>query len=117
MPTLKVKPSQLLERLLGLSEEAAAANLFEVAYHALMAGLHAAERDSNTEGVDRIVRIAASQERAIEAVRPQHPLSHAAASHRGTESVYSTLRTHAQAVRLRIAGSRHFQRPLPEGRE
>jgi hypothetical protein len=104
-----VKPTRLFERLLALSEEAAAANLFEVAYHALMAALHAAERDSNTDGVDRISRTAASQERTIEAQRPPHPLSHAAASHRGTESVYSTLQTHAQAVRLRIQGSRHQQ--------
>jgi len=100
VPQSNVQPTQLFERLLTLSEEAAAADLFEVAYHALMAALHAAENDSNIDRVARISMTAASQERALEAVRPPHPLSQAAASHRGTESVYSTLQTHRSGAAL-----------------
>jgi hypothetical protein len=118
MPQSTVKSAQLFDRLLALSEEAGAANLFEVAYHALMAALHAAERDANTERVRRVCRTAAIQERAIEAMRPAHPLSQAAASTRGTESVYRTLQTHAQAIRLRIEGFQQLQRhPFPETRD
>jgi len=113
MPRSKAQPAQLLDRLVSLSEEAAAGGQFEVAYHTLMAALHASEREGSTAGVDRVSRVAANQERAIEAVRPPHPLSQASASKRGTESVYSTLQTHAQAVRLRIEGARHLQRLLP----
>jgi hypothetical protein len=113
MPQSQARPKQLLDRLLAVSEEAAESGQFEVAYHSLMAALHAAEGDGDTEGVLRICKIGAAQERAIEKQRPPHPLSQSAAARRGTESVYSTLQTHAQAVRLRIQGARHLQRPLP----
>ncbi len=109
MPSSKAKPAQLSDRLVTLSEEAAASGQFEVAYHVLMAALHAAERESRTDAVERISRIAAIQEKAIEAQQPPHPLSQAAAARRGTESVYSTLQTHAEAVRLRIQGKRQLE--------
>jgi hypothetical protein len=110
-------PSQLFGRLVTLSEEAAASGQFEVAYYALMAALHAAEREANAEAVLQVCKVGAAQEGVIERQRPPHPLSHAAAARRRTESVYSTLQTQAQAVRLRIEGPGHLQRPLPEVHE
>jgi len=90
------------DRLFAIAKEVGDRGHFEVAYHALMAALHAAEVERNVEAVQRIKRLGAEQERVIETLRPVHPLSHSAARERGTNSVYHTLQIHADTVRLRL---------------
>lgn len=101
-PTARKVAASLLDRLLELSREAAQIGEYEVAYHAIMAALHAAETARSLSGVERIIRLAEEQENAIEGQSPPHHLSSAQAQRRGTHSVYRSLPAHADAVRLRL---------------
>ena len=102
----KVSFQALLRRLLTLSNAAADAGEFEVAYHALMAALHAAERVGRDKGnasvLAEVERVGKAQAERIEKIRPPHQLAKSAAKNRGHVSVYETLLVHARSARLRI---------------
>lgn len=102
--------ASLLERLLELSAEAARIGEYEIAYHAILAALHAAESARSLSGVERVLRLAEEQEMAIESLRPPHRLSSAEAKHRGTDPLYRSLPIHAEAVRLRLTSDKHIRR-------
>jgi hypothetical protein len=106
--------SNLIERLVACSTDAAAANLYEVAYHALMAALHAAEAADDLSALRDITEIAQRQERAIESVSPPHRLARVSAQARGTVPLYSSLALHIEAVRARIEVDQH-RHELGEG--
>ncbi|HJP87178.1 MAG TPA: hypothetical protein VJ852_14400 [Gemmatimonadaceae bacterium] len=96
----------LMRRLLSVSSAAADVGEFEVAYHALMAALHAAERVGKDAGdpspLAEIERMAKAQSEKVEKILPAHQLSKAAAKNRGHVSVYETLLLHAKSARMRI---------------
>ena len=98
-----------MRRLLSASVAAAESGEFEVAYHALMAALHAAEgvgketaSAAGIAGIAEIERVAGEQSAQVEKLKPIHQLSPAAAKVRGHKSVYDTLLLHAKSARLRI---------------
>jgi hypothetical protein len=99
--------TQLLRRLLEVNSEAADIGEYEVAYHALMAALHAAEgvaeETNSDETILEIADIAKRQGARLEKVEPTHQLSKAAARTRGHSSVYETLLVHADSARQRVA--------------
>lgn len=92
----------MLDELLQLNARAAAAGEFEVAYHLLMAALHAADHAQDQAVLDRITALAREQGAAVEAVQPSHHLARSQAQSRGQTSVFDSLLTHVDAVRLRL---------------
>jgi hypothetical protein len=102
----KVSFQTLLHRLLSVSNAAADAGEFEVAYHSLMAALHAAERvgfdTGNANVFAEIERIGKVQSARIEKIKPPHQLSKYAARNRGHVSVHETLLLHTKSARMRI---------------
>ena len=106
----KVSYSALMRRLITVSNAAADGGEFEVAYHALMAALHAAERvgkdAGNATALAEIERVAKAQSDRVEKIKPPHQLSRAAARNRGHTSVYDTLLIHTHSARMRIEADR-----------
>jgi hypothetical protein len=100
----------ILDRLLELAGEAGGLGHHEVAYHALMAALHAAEDSGDVGNVDRVQSAANAENKRVEARVPPHNLSSVMASARGTQSLYSSLHTHAQAMRARMDAEDAVQR-------
>jgi hypothetical protein len=92
----------LIERQLALFVEFVGVEDYESAYHALMAALHRSEHVADLESIDYIVAAIGRLERAIEAARPQHPLSRSQAERRGQQPLCASLRTHVDAVLLRL---------------
>lgn len=92
----------MLDELLALDRQAASGGDYEVAYHLLMAALHAADHAKDLAGVERIAQLATEQCAAIERVRPQHHLSRRQAQLRGQTAVFDSLGAHIDAVRLRL---------------
>jgi hypothetical protein len=95
----------ILDRLLELAAEAGALDQHEVAYHALMAALHAAEETGDVGNVARVESVADAENRRVEACVPPHNLSSVMAAARGTQSLYSSFHTHAEALRARMAAA------------
>jgi len=97
-----------MRRLLAASAAAADSGEFEVAYHALMAALHAAEAVGRTTAsitpIGEVEKAAKRQSARLEKLKPSHQLSRESARTRGHESVYDTLLVHARSTRLRITG-------------
>lgn len=95
-----------MRRLLSASIAAADSGQFEVAYHALMAALHAAEgidkEPARADAITEIERVAREQSARVEKLKPVHQLSRMAAGARGHKSVYDTLLLHVKSARLRI---------------
>ena len=89
----------------ALESAATAANEanYEAAYHFLMAAVHIADKTSDMKLLNDVCRIAADYGAAIDASRPEHPLSSRAARTRGQTPVYESLQVHAKAVALRHA--------------
>jgi hypothetical protein len=112
--TAKVSKQALMRRLLASSTAAAGAGEWEVAYHALMAALHAAEAVAREEEtiapIAEIERVAKEQAIRIEKVKPPHQLSRSIAKNRGHSSVYDVLLVHINSSRLRIEANVRRQR-------
>jgi hypothetical protein len=111
----KNETAGLLERLLEASSDAAQLGEYEVAYHALMAALHAAESARDLAGVDQVAATAREQEAVMESIQPPHNLSTVRAKERGNHSVYRGLELHAHAVRLRLRGEFGLTHPNSTG--
>jgi hypothetical protein len=96
----------MLEEVLKLNGEAAARGEYEVAYHLLMAALHAADYAKNFQVLERIAALAREQAEAIERTQPPHQLSRSHAQMRGQTALYDSLGAHVEAVRLRLQSDR-----------
>ena len=92
----------LTERQLDLYEECAAGGEYEAAYHALLSCLHLAEHAGDVGMVERLRGAVDKLDNFIEAVRPPHQLSRAQAEARGQQSLCASMRTHIDAVALRL---------------
>ena len=92
----------LFERLVSISAEAVQAKQFEVAYYATAAAMHAAAADRDVSELEWLRMLIRAHEAAIEAVMPPHRFSSARARRRGTRSVYTTLQTTLESLRLQI---------------
>jgi hypothetical protein len=104
--TANVSKQALMRRLINASTTAASADEWEVAYHALMAALHAAEavalERETIAPIAEIEEVAKEQATRIERVRPPHQLSRVIAKNRGHSSVYDVLMVHINSSRLRV---------------
>lgn len=92
----------MVDEVLKLNAEAAARGQYEVAYHLLMAALHAADHEKDLAALDRISKIGKEQSAAIERIQPPHHLSRRQAQLRGQTSLFDSLGAHIEAVRLRL---------------
>ncbi|HKU45339.1 MAG TPA: hypothetical protein VJQ58_00530 [Burkholderiales bacterium] len=78
------------------------ASEYEVAYHALCAVLHAAERIEDAETC-RLVEVRANECRDwVDTRAPEHRLSSQSAKARGHESIFRQLAVMGESARLRI---------------
>jgi hypothetical protein len=93
-------------RALELNRRAAAEGDYPVAYHLLMAALHAADRARDAQGLELIIARAREQSAAVEAVQPAHPLARVHAHARGQTALFDSLFAHIEAVRLRWQSDR-----------
>ena len=92
----------MLSELLELNKRAAGQGQFEVAYHVLMAALHAADDARDFGALDEIARRGRAQGQAVEQVKPPHALSRAHAQMRGQTPLFDSFAAHVDAVRLRL---------------
>jgi hypothetical protein len=99
---MKPSPEGLRASSLDLFEAACELREYQVAYHALAAVLHAAERLEDAATCERIERHANECREWIDANEPRHKLSSQSAQNRGHESVFRQLAVTAVAARLRI---------------
>ena len=100
----------MLQEILELNRRAAARGDFEVAYHLLMAALHAADDAGDEQSLQGIRELARQQGEAVEAVQPSHHLSRKLAQARGQTAVFDSFIAHLEAVRLRLQSHRRLKR-------
>jgi hypothetical protein len=78
-----------LPALFEVNERAFAAGQYEVAYHALMAALHAAQDQRAADQLQRIAALAQAQQEKIDRSSPQHPLSSTRARDHGATGIFA----------------------------
>jgi hypothetical protein len=103
----------MLSELLELNQRAAKQGDFEVAYHLLMAALHAADHARELGALDDIARRGREQGEALERVKPPHALSRRHADLRGQTSVFDSFAAHVEAVRLRLVSDAQRAKRVP----
>jgi hypothetical protein len=109
----------LFERLMDVNREAFDTGHYEVAYHALMAALHAAADLDDDAAVAAVRNTAESQGAWIDTHAAGHRLSTRSAAAHGGHSVFATTATHAAAVAARsragraLADARSLRNPPP----
>ena len=86
----------------ALFEAARNADEYEIAYHALAAALHAAERLDDAAACAEVERLANECRDRIDHEDPGHKLSSTTAHQRGHASIYRQLALTAVSARLRI---------------
>jgi hypothetical protein len=92
--------NDLYARLLAANADAMAVHLYEVAYHALAAALHAAEPLEDPERFDAVERLAGRQQELINHQAPDHRLATRSAGERGHAGLFPTLAAQARAKAL-----------------
>ena len=106
----KLSNQSLVRRLIAVSTAAARAEEFEVAYHALMAALHAAElvrrEVGSADALSEVTKVAEAQAAQIEKINPPHQLSRISSRARGNFSLYDTLQLHVKSARMRLDADR-----------
>jgi hypothetical protein len=100
----------MLDAILRLNADAAAQGDYEVAYHLLMAALHVADHTHDSAALERIAKVAREQGAQVEALQPPHHLARAQAQLRGQTSLFDSLGTHIEAVRLRMQSEEQRKR-------
>lgn len=95
------------ENLMTLNGEAFAEKRYEVAYHVLMAALHAAQDAGDPAGLRWVERTAEEQQTRIDTDTPRHRLSSDAARHHGALGIFQMAARQASA-RAAIV-QRHFR--------
>src|SRR5215212_7539826 len=112
MDTPPLDPDLYL-RLLAISDEAFAAELYEVAYHALLAALHWADTAHDVVRLQE-VRARAQEQRDWVAVQaPEHRHAPQAAARRGHRSIYDSLTLQADAMLARVRSAPAGSNPPP----
>lgn len=96
--------ADLYEGSLAIGRQAIDAGLFEVAFHALSAALHCAERLEDVARVQAIDDVARETQQRIDREHPDHRIGSRAASDRGHTPLFNTLSLHAQALAARLRG-------------
>jgi hypothetical protein len=92
----------LFEQLVSISAEAVQAKQFEVAYYATAAAMHAAAADRDAGELEWLRMLIRAHEAAIEAEMPPHRLSSQRAQRRGRRSIYASLHSTLESLRLQI---------------
>jgi hypothetical protein len=87
---------------MAVNQEAFAAGHFEVAFHALMAALHAAGDQDDEAAIETVRQTAADQDAQLTARAPPHRLSGRVAAEHGGRGVFETAVTHADALLARV---------------
>jgi hypothetical protein len=102
------RPS-LFSDLMAVSRAAHAAGRHEVAYHTLVAAMHAAAEDADAPALAQVVHEAEAQIARIDRETPSHRLSTASASGRQHPGVYAMLvrqaLAHAEMISPRPASA------------
>ncbi len=96
-----MQATDLARTALEAASAAASQGNYEAVYHFLMGALHVADRRGDLELVGQLSRLAQSYRVEIDALRPEHHLSTAAAARRGQTGLFEGLQIHARAVALR----------------
>src|SRR5262249_50758845 len=94
-------------QLMRTNGEAFDAGHYEVAYHALMAALHAAQDASDMEHLRAVERAAELQQGRIDADAPSHRLSSHEAKKHGALGIYRMAARQASARASMVQHSRH----------
>jgi hypothetical protein len=76
------------EVLIDVNRRAFAAGQYEVAYHALMAALHAAQDRQAADQLEQVAELAQMQQETIDVSSPGHPLASAQAREHGGNGIY-----------------------------
>lgn len=106
-------PPDLYERLIAISQEAAAAALYEVAYHTLVAALHCADTAGNSVRLHEVLTLAATQRTRLLTQAPDHLLTPQASAARGTHNIYDSLELQGQAMLTRLRSKAALAQDLP----
>jgi len=93
---------RFLGQLLELHRDAAGIGEHEVAFHALNAAAHAAERLEDVDALERIARLSREELATIDAARPEHRHSSQSADRRNHRSIFEQLAVTATIMRQRI---------------
>jgi hypothetical protein len=101
---------QLYDRIMDMHEQAFRDRRFDVAYHLLAAALHAAEELNSVELLSHISEVAATRQKSIDELRPEHRLSSNSAHHRGNHAQFATLVGIAAAAKGRITAEQALER-------
>src|SRR5215216_1289721 len=81
----------LYTRLLASSQDAFAAEFYEVAYHALMAALHYADSTQDAARLQEVATVAQTHQARLATESPEHLIAPRAAQRRGNRDVYASL--------------------------
>ena len=95
------------QQLMAINEASFADGRYEVAYHALMAALHAAQDASDVEHLRAVERAAEQQQVRIDAEAPSHRLSSHEAKKHGALGIYRMAARQASARASMVQHSRH----------
>ena len=90
--------ASLYDRLFALSREAHVSGQHEVAYHALVAAMHAAEDAHDVAGVHNAMKEAQAQIAWVDQNNPDHRLSTKSAGRRNHRGVYAMLSSQAETI-------------------
>jgi hypothetical protein len=94
-------------QLMRTNSEAFDAGRYEVAYHALMAALHAAQDASDVEHLRAVERTAEQQQDRIDADAPSHRLSSHEAKKHGALGIFRMAARQASARAAMVQHGRH----------
>ena len=111
------------DRLVAMSRRAFDVGEVEMAYHEMAAALHGAESLEDDARITAIAHLADEQLAWLDAHRPEHQHSSAAAAARGHPGIYRTLAMHARAGLLKLRTNAELEamrdamsgRPDPSG--
>jgi hypothetical protein len=94
-------------QLMRINSEAFDAGHYEVAYHALMASLHAAQDAGDVEHLRAVERTAEQQQDRIDADAPNHRLSSHQAKKHGAMGIFQLAARQASARAAMVQHDRH----------
>jgi hypothetical protein len=113
-PAAGTRPT-LFVRLLAESREAHAGGQHEVAYHALMAAMHAADDVADLRALEAVSLEAAAQLQHIDRHLPQHRLSTSSASRHVHPGVFTLLARQSTMLAHLHESRRHSSEPRSGG--
>ena len=97
---------RFLDQLLELHRETSRLGEHEVAFHALSAAAHAAERLEDVDALEHIASLSRAELASIDANLPQHRHSSRSASQRHHRSIFEQLAVTSTTMRQRLLAER-----------